>query len=131
SDGWQWNEKMMSAYRGLAPDQNTAVTVMGNQDDFNYGAYTTRGVPVWAQAYGATLDAQYDPSEITNVLLRNGVPQDMAQPVLGAGGYAAIWRSLSGQLAEPARQAGFLDPGYWLRMAAEHRIAAPPSGTDA
>src|SRR5439155_23885399 len=51
----------------------------------NYRAYTSRGASVWAQAYGATLDTQFDPQSVVERLLRNGVPAGMAQPVLAAG----------------------------------------------
>jgi hypothetical protein len=48
-------------------------------------------------------------------------------PAPGPGGYAAIWRDVSGLLAEPASQAGFRDPGYWLRVAAQNPLPARES----
>lgn len=83
---WDWNQKFAEAWHALAPDQQTAITVMPNQDDFNYGAYTQYGIPVWAQAYGADPSKDlYDPQQVYQRLIDNGVPPEQASVVLAPG----------------------------------------------
>jgi YD repeat-containing protein len=96
SSGWDWSDKMMAAYRALAPDQATGVTLLPNQDDFNYGAYLSRGVKLFMpQAYGETYATQFNANEVTQRVVSNGVPADLVEPVVapgqahGAGAYGA------------------------------------------
>ena len=82
SPEWTWSEQFAEFYRRLVPDQMWAVTVMPNQSDFNYGAYTSRGAQVWPQAYGATYDTTFDPRAVVEWVARNGVDPRLINPVL-------------------------------------------------
>jgi NlpC/P60 family len=85
SPQWQWSEDFVSLYRKLVPNQRWAVTPMGNQDDFNYAAYTSRGASVWPQTYGATYDTKFDPQAMIDVVVRNGVDPRLVNPILAPG----------------------------------------------
>jgi len=82
---WQWSDDFVSLYRKLVPNQRWAVTPMGNQDDFNYAAYTSRGASVWPQAYGATYDTKFDPQAIRDRVVANGVDPRLVNPILAPG----------------------------------------------
>ncbi len=82
SPQWQWSEDFVSLYRKLVPNQRWAVTVMGLQDDFNYGAYTSQGASIWPQSYGATYDTTFDPQVIVDRVVSNGVDARLVNPVL-------------------------------------------------
>jgi hypothetical protein len=85
SAGWQWSQKMMDELRRLGVPPNMQVAVMGNQDDFNYKAYTSAGVHVTAEAFGASTSDTYDPAKIRQRLIDNGVPPDMVDVMLAPG----------------------------------------------
>ena len=82
SPGWDYSEQFAKLYRQLAPNQRWAVTVMGYQDDFDYGAYVQRGASVWPQSYGATYETTYDPKSVVDWVVRNGVDPRLVNPVL-------------------------------------------------
>lgn len=79
---WQYSEEFANLYRQLVPNQRWAVTVMPNQDDFNYSAYTSRGAQVWPQAYGATYETTFDPKSVVDRVAANGVDPRLINPVL-------------------------------------------------
>jgi hypothetical protein len=85
SSGWAWNQKMMDTLKQLGVPPNMQVAVMGNQDDFNYKAYTSNGVHVTAEAFGAKTSDTYDPAKIRQRLIDNGVPPDMIDVMLAPG----------------------------------------------
>lgn len=82
--GWNWSERMMAEYRRLSPQQKIAVSVMGNQDDFNYKAYTGRGADVWAQAYAGDMTPM-DADQVYQTLIKNGVDPARASITLAPG----------------------------------------------
>ena len=79
---WSYSDEFARIYRRLVPDQKWAVTVIPNQDDFNYGAYTSRGAEVWPQTYGATYDTTFDPKSVVDRVAANGVDPRLINPVL-------------------------------------------------
>ena len=85
SKGWQWSQTMMNELKRLGVPPNMQVAVMGNQDDFNYKAYTSNGVHVTAEAFGAKTSDTYDPAKIRQRLIDNGVPPDMIDVILAPG----------------------------------------------
>jgi NlpC/P60 family len=96
SPQWQWSEQFANLYRRLVPNQTWAVTVTPYQDDFNYGAYTSRDAQVWPQTYGATYDTTFDPQSVVDRVAKNGVDPRLINPVLapnqsgdGLGHYAS------------------------------------------
>lgn len=86
SAGWQYNQQLADAWRRYLPNANTAVTVMPNQSDFNYGAWkgvANRWLP---QAYGANpMKDVFDPRQIIQTLVAQGVDPSLVTPVLGPG----------------------------------------------
>ena len=96
SPEWSYSEDFAKVYRQLVPNQRWAVTVMPNQDDFNYGAYSSRGAQVWPQTYGATYETTFDPKSVVDRVAANGVDPRLINPVLapnqsggGLGNYAS------------------------------------------
>jgi hypothetical protein len=86
SPGWDWNEKMMAKLQALGVPPNIAVAMLPNQDDFNYGAYTSRGAKIMPEAFGANTGTDlFDPEQIRQTLLRNGVSADMIDTILAPG----------------------------------------------
>lgn len=85
SKGWQWSQTMMDELKRLGVPPSMQVAVMGNQDDFNYKAYTNNGVHVTAEAFGAKTSDMNDPAKIRQRLIDNGVPPDMIDVMLAPG----------------------------------------------
>ena len=117
SPEWDWSEVFASLYRRLVPDQTWAVTVMPNQDDFNYGAYTSREAQVWPQTYGATYETTFDPRAVVERVASNGVDPRLINPVLapnqsgdGLGNYASYaledFQGMFPQFVPPREEAG-------------------------
>jgi hypothetical protein len=99
SPQWQWSEDFVSLYRKLVPNQRwAAVTPMGNQDDFDYAAYTSRGASVWPQTYGATDDVKFDPQAMIDVVVRNGVDPRLVNPIVAPGQSAEGLRNFASYL---------------------------------
>jgi hypothetical protein len=75
----------MDAYRRMLPRQLTSVSPTGLQDDFNYGAYASRGTQIWPQAYGATYATLFDPETVRNRVVANNVDPNLVTPILAPG----------------------------------------------
>lgn len=84
--GWDWNEAMMAEFRRLNPTQKVAVSTMG-EEDFNYGAYTSRDADIWGQSYMGNMDPT-DPDNVRAAMLRAGADPSRLGIVLAPGGYA-------------------------------------------
>jgi hypothetical protein len=82
SPEWEWSEVFAGLYRRLVPNRTWAVTVMPNQDDFNYQAYTSREAQVWPQTYGQTYETTFDPRAVVERVASNGVDPRLINPVL-------------------------------------------------
>ena len=82
SPEWEWSEVFAGLYRRLVPNRTWAVTVMPNQDDFNYQAYTSREAQVWPQTYGQTYETTFDPRTVVERVASNGVDPRLINPVL-------------------------------------------------
>lgn len=85
SPGWDWSEKMMAEFRRLNPTQKLAVSTMG-EDDFNYGAYTTRGAEIMAQSY----DGDMHPWSTDNMydrLVKRGLDPNLFNFTVAPGGH--------------------------------------------
>lgn len=99
SPGWEYNERLASEWARLLPNVPTAVTVMPNQEDFNYEAWGRLQNVSWLpQAYGADPTKHvFDPQQVIDTLVRRGVDPSKVVPVLGPGhrpGYSgqyALW----------------------------------------
>lgn len=89
SPGWQYNTDAAAYFAQFLPGIPLAVCPLPNQDDFNYGAWVNIGAQVWPQTYGATLDQVFDPVEVYNRVVANGVPPELVFPVLPAGSLAS------------------------------------------
>ena len=86
SAGWSYNQLLAQALQQYGNGLNIALTPMGNQHDFNYGAY--KGiVNQWLpQSYGADPKTDvYNPQDMVNVLISEGVDPSLITPVLGVG----------------------------------------------
>lgn len=93
SSGYAWNDAVAQALKGRLGNTPLAVATLPNKDDFNYGAWTNLGAQIWAEAFGAnTATDQFDPAQIRQRLLANGVPGDLAYTIgaPGQGGDAPI-----------------------------------------
>jgi hypothetical protein len=83
SQGWQWNEDMMSELQRLGIPKGMAIAMLGNQQDFNYGAYASRGVKLMPEAFGADTGRDlYDPDQMRKVLRDQGVQENMIDTLL-------------------------------------------------
>jgi hypothetical protein len=80
---------------------NTAITPMGNQNDFNYEAWKGIASEWLPQAYGANSNAdgdQWDPEKVAQVLIARGVDPNIITPVL-APSSRDYWNSYQGNTA--------------------------------
>lgn len=83
---WGFSDQVAQQMRSAMPGMNMVVAPMGMQDDFNYGAYTSRGFKVMPQAYGATYDTKFDPRQIVQRVEADGVnPNQIIGPILAPG----------------------------------------------
>lgn len=86
SPGWNYNQQLAREWARLMPNQRTAITVMPNQEDFNYEAWRGIASEWLPQAYGADPTREvFDPEQITQTLIRRGVDPSLITPVLGPG----------------------------------------------
>lgn len=99
SPGWLWNQQAADAWQRYVGNARSAVTVMPNQKDFNYGAWG-QNMEWLPQAYGANPNTDlYNPNDIVQTLIGQGVRPEMISPILGPGhiregygyGGSALW----------------------------------------
>lgn len=103
SPGWQYNIDAANALRSVVGSMPIAVTPLPLQDDFNYAAWINVGSDVWVQSYGSELSTVFDPIEVRNRAIANGVPPGRVTVILPAG-------SLSTTIPR-VQNAGL---GYWI-----------------
>lgn len=114
SAGWNWNQRMVNELVKLGIPPQMAVAVLPNQQDFNYKAYTDRGIHVLPEAFGANTGTDlYDPQKIRQTLLDRGVPANMIDVLLapsqvgkGPGGSVFTIDDLSPEQLHALRAAG-------------------------
>jgi hypothetical protein len=147
SPGWAYNQQLARLWQQLMPNQNTAITVMPNQRDFNYEAWQGIADEWLPQAYGADpMKHIFDPAQIRQTLIDRGIDPSMIAPVLGPGhkpGYAgpsALWtiddfigrdlpgayrgdgRELASAGAPPPAQGPRTKPGEWSNVDTFERV---------
>lgn len=86
SEGWQRNQRLADAWKQYLPGVRTAVTPMGWQADFNYGAWNQL-VDMWMpQLYGADSVREGglpgDPRKAIQILIDAGVDPSKINPIL-------------------------------------------------
>jgi hypothetical protein len=89
SPGWDYTEQVLRQLEPLLAGRSWSASPMGMQDDFNYGAITSRGGQIWPQAYGGDM-SNMDPQAIVEWVRRNKVPAEMITPLLGNKGQAGF-----------------------------------------
>lgn len=57
------------------------------------------------------------------------IPPHLIQGAPPPGGWAAMWRLVSQSVSQPAQEAGWADPGAWLRSAGHPAAPGPIAGT--
>lgn len=97
--GWAYNEALARAIRNYLPNQRIGISVMPQQEDFNYEAYlgSLGNVEWYPQAYGANPRTQpYDPAFVADILKKRGVPEQYIYPVLANPEQFGQWDSSRG-----------------------------------
>jgi hypothetical protein len=96
SPGWNYNDALAAEIRQADATIALVVTPLPLQDDFNYAAWVAVGAQIWPQSYGSTLDQVFDPVQVRDRVIANGVPPDRVSVILPAGSLATTVPQVQG-----------------------------------